>query len=347
MESPFKPLLELPELDAVQVEIAAAALLDQSVSDDDKAVFLSHLARRGETPAELAAFVTSFLGRAVAVELDPAEAGGPVIDVCGTGGDCLNLFNVSTTGVFVLAGAGARVVKHGNRGMTSKSGGADVLEALGIRIDLSPDRVVECVKSVGAGFLFAPVYHPSFKTVAPVRKRLAETGQRTLFNLLGPLLNPSRPEVQLVGVFSGHLSTVYAEILGRLGRKRAWVVHGHTGDGRGMDEMSTLGLTEVHDLENGEIVHYELTPDSLGLQTASLDDLKGGDAKENATILRNILSGVDQGPRRELVLLNVAGALVVSGLAVDLKSGWEMGGEIIDSGRAMKVLDAWQSFSKA
>lgn len=347
MESPLVDLLDCAELDPLQVEAVAAALLDESASVEVKAAFLSRLAERGETPAELAAFVEAFLRRAVTLPLTEDEAGGPVIDVCGTGGDKLEMFNVSTTGVFVLAAAGARVVKHGNRGMTSKSGGADVLEALGIRIDLPPEAAVECVKRVGATFLFAPAYHPTFKAVGPARKLLAERGQRSLFNLMGPLLNPARPARQLVGVFSSGLPPVYAEILKRLGRSRAWIVHGRTEDGRGMDEMSTLGPTLVHDLDAGSVTDYEVTPESVGLKAARLDELKGGDAAENAGITKAILSGEDRGPRRDVVLLNVAGALVVSGLVPDLKSGWETAAGLIDSGHALRVLEAWRAFPHA
>ena len=217
---------------------------------------------------------------------------GPTLDVCGTGGDQLDLFNVSTTAMFVAAAAGAVVVKHGNRGITSKSGGADVLEALGIRIDLGPDDFRNCIEQAGVGFMFAPMYHPAFKAVAGVRKNLAARGVRTIFNLIGPLLNPARPQCQLVGVFTRELCPAFAEILQRLGRDSAWVVHGTTGDGRSVDEVSLMGSTRI--CKSGlyqDIEDEEVRPRDFGLKHAEVDDLRGGDAKTNAAILEAILSG--------------------------------------------------------
>lgn len=330
-----------------QIETAAAALLDESVDDDAKADFLRALADKGETSAEIAGFVNAFLRRAVDPALDRSVIGRPLIDVCGTGGDKLDLFNVSTTSVFVLAACGVAVVKHGNRGITSKSGGADVLEALGIRIDLPPEKFGDCVAEVGAGFLFAPMYHPAFKAVVPVRKQLAGEGRRTIFNLIGPLLNPARPEFQLIGVFEESLTPAFAEILGRLGRKRAWAVHGHTETGAGMDELSSVGPTTVHEIGgSGELRDFTIEPAELGLAPASVDDLKGGDAAENAALLRAILDGSEAGPKRDIVLLNAAAGLTICGLADDLRAGLEQARKAIDTGAATKVLERWQAFSE-
>lgn len=336
------------ELATVQIEAAAAALLDESTDDEAKADFLRALAEKGETPVEIAGFVNAFLERAVDPALDRAVIDRPLIDVCGTGGDKLDLFNVSTTSVFVLAACGVGVVKHGNRGITSKSGGADVLEALGIRIDLPPERFGECVAEVGAGFLFAPMYHPAFRAVVPVRKQLAEEGRRTIFNLIGPLLNPARPEYQLIGVFDERLTPAFAEILGRLGRKRAWAVHGHTETGVGMDELSSVGPTTVWETIFGEEAIRAFTIESadLGLAPASVDDLKGGEAAENAVMLRQILEGSETGPKRDIVLLNAAAGLVVCGLADDLGEGLSRAREVIDSGAATAVLERWRAFSE-
>ena len=340
------------ELEEGQVNAAADALLDESVAAELKADFLSSLAGRGETPGEIAAFVNAFLEHAVDPNLDASQIDAPLLDVCGTGGDKLDLFNVSTTAVFVLAACGVCVVKHGNRGITSKSGGADVLEALGIRIDLPPEQFCECVKRVGAGFLFAQMYHPAFKAVAPVRKLLAERGQRTVFNILGPLLNPVRPAHQLIGVFDPELPPVFAEILGKLGRARAWAVHGKLStdaDAGGMDEVSILGPTRVSETRGGELSELNLSVKDFGAVLAggeyTLDQLRGGDAEENAGILRGILDGSVQGAKRAMVVANAAAALVAADRAADVAEGAGLAAEAIDSGRASDVLKNWQEFS--
>jgi anthranilate phosphoribosyltransferase len=336
------------ELTSGQISAAAASLLDESVSAEAKAVFLRGLADRGETPAEIAGFVTAFLERAVVPAIDRAAVGRPLIDVCGTGGDRLDLFNVSTSSVFVLAASGAAVIKHGNRGITSKSGGADVLEALGIRIDLPAESIGDCLVECGAAFLFAPLYHPAFKAIAPVRKTLAAEGRRTIFNLLGPLLNPARPEFQLLGVFDEALTEPFAEILGRLGRQRAWAVHGRTETGAGMDELSSLGPSQVWETKAGEPNSrgFTIDPSELGIDPAQVEDLRGGDAAENATLLRGILAGDITGPKRDMVVLNSAAALVVCGISADLPAGWNRANEAIDSGAAREVLEKWRAFSR-
>jgi anthranilate phosphoribosyltransferase len=233
------------ELQSDEINLVADLLLDESVSANKKAQFLKALSQKGETPTEITGFVEAFLRHAVDPKIGLLGLTGPSIDVCGTGGDKLNLFNVSTSSMFVIAAGGAVVVKHGNRGITSKSGGADVLEALGIKLDASPSQLRQCLKEAGVGFLFAPVYHPSFKVVAPVRQILAQEGIRTIFNLIGPLLNPARPTCQLVGISQPNLRNTYADILARLGRTSAWIVQGHTTDGRLVDELSLMGTTEV------------------------------------------------------------------------------------------------------
>lgn len=332
-------------LNADQIAVAAEQLLAETVADEDKADFLRALADKGETPAEIAGFVDAFLERAVSPRVDRDSLDRPLLDVCGTGGDGLDLFNISTASVFVLAAAGVAVVKHGNRGITSKSGGADVLEALGIRIDLPAEAFGDCLNEVGAGFLFAPLYHPAFKAVASVRKLLAAEGRRSIFNLLGPLLNPARPEHQLLGVFEESLTPAFAEILGRLGRRRAWAVHGHTESGAGMDELSSIGPNLVW--ESGPeraLRSFQIDPESLGLRTATVDDLKGGDAEENAAVLREILDGRDRGPKRDIVLLNAAAGLAICGLCRDLTEGLSRAGEVIDSGGPREILEKWKAF---
>lgn len=339
------------ELSEDQVAAAAQSLLDESLSHEDKADFLAALANRGETASEIAAFANQFLAHAVSPDVDRESLDKPLLDVCGTGGDKLNLFNVSTTSVFLLAAAGVAVVKHGNRGITSKSGGADALEALGIRIDLPPEDFGRCLSEVGAGFLFAPMYHPAFKAVVPVRQLLAQRGQRTIFNILGPLLNPVRPEFQLIGIFDGSLGPVFADILGKLGRERAWTVHGSAGDAGGMDELSTLGPTEVWETSSdGEgndprRVDFTIDPSALSLPAPDLADLTGGEAEENAEMISGILEGSLVGPKRDLVTLNSAAGLVITGKEPDLESGLRRANEVLDSGAARETLRKWQNFS--
>ncbi len=341
-QSLLDSLVQRQPLNAPAVEAMAALLLDPAGDVDTKAALLRALSAKGESPAEIAAFVKSFLAHAVRPPLDLASLDRPAIDVCGTGGDKLNLFNVSTTSLFILAACGLAVVKHGNRGITSQSGGADVLEALGIRIDLSPERFAECVRRHGAGFMMAPQYHPAFAAVAPVRKHLAAEGTRTIFNIIGPLLNPLQPPFQLAGVFDLSLPTTYADIMRSLGRTRAWAVHGTTGDGRGMDEVSTLGPTWIVIAEPDGLREETVT---VPAAPARLEDLQGGDARHNAAILTALLDGSDQGPKRALVIANAAAALQVTGTARSWEEGTAMAAAAIDSGKALGVLRALQDFS--
>ncbi|MGA0845144.1 MAG: anthranilate phosphoribosyltransferase [Luteolibacter sp.] len=327
------------ELTMREIEVAAELLLDTNVSEEKKEALLCALAQKGESPAEIAGFVEAFLRHAVNPHLGLLDLNGPTIDVCGTGGDKLDLFNVSTTAMFVVAAAGGVVVKHGNRGITSKSGGADVLEALGVRIDLGPDGLARCIENSGIGFMFAPLYHPAFKAVANVRKSLATKGIRTIFNLIGPLLNPARPQCQLVGVFDRSLCPTFAEILQRLGRESAWVVHGTTGDGRSVDEVSLMGSTRIckaglyQDLEDEEV-----RPRDFDFAHAEVADLTGGDAHRNAEILRSILDGAESGPKRDMVLMNAGAALACSGLADDMGQGIELARQALISGEAAERL---------
>jgi len=333
------------ELGADGIAAAAAGLLDESVPVGEKAGFLAALSDRGETPGEIAGFAAAFLDRAVVPGLDRSAIGRPLLDVCGTGGDKLQLFNISTAAVFVLAGGGVAVVKHGNRGITSKSGGADVLEALGIRIDLPPEEFGRCVAETGAGFLFAPLYHPAFKAVVPVRQALAKEGRRTIFNLLGPLLNPVRPEFQMIGVFDPGLGPVFAEILSRLGRTLAWTVHGTTETGAGMDELSILGPSLLWKSTEPGMVESRIEPSSLGFGPATTEDLRGGEARENAALLEGILSGEILGPKRDIVALNAAAGFVITGLSPDLAAGLDRARETIDRGDAIAVLERWRRFA--
>jgi len=339
MDALIHHLEEGLELEPREVEVAAGLLLDEGVAEEKKERLLEALSKKGETPREIAGFVEAFLEHAVDPEIESLDLEGPTLDVCGTGGDQLQLFNVSTTAMFVAAAAGAVVVKHGNRGITSKSGGADVLEELGIKIDLDPEGFRRCLTEAGVGFLFAPMYHPAFKSVANVRKNLGARKVRTIFNLIGPLMNPARPQCQLVGVFARELCPAFAEILQRLGRDSAWAVHGMTADGRSVDEVSSMGSTRIckagayQDQEDEEI-----DPRDFGLHLAKVEDLRGGDAKENAAILQAILSGEETGAKRDMVMMNSGAALACAGLADNIGDGIKISREMIKSGAALDRL---------
>ncbi len=338
MDSPLaKALISDRELQPLEIPAAARALLSPNVDDTLKANFLKVLRLRGETVDELAGFVEAFLAIAVdpQLQVNPAT---PTLDICGTGGDGLQLFNVSTAAMFVLAAGGVTVLKHGNRAITSKSGGADVLEALDIQIETTPEIFRQCVVEAGCGFLFAPAYHPSFKTIGRVRRQLATEGFTTMFNLLGPLLNPARPTHQLVGIFSPEIQDKYAAVVAKLGRKAAWIVHGTTGDGRSVDELSTLGPSRVVAVENGGtrsfIVNAEVHAER------DLQSLRGGDAKTNAKILEKLLRGSrDLTPIREIVALNAGAGFVITGAASDLKTATAKAWEIIESGAAWVTVE--------
>jgi len=346
MDALIKNLENGEDLKPREIEVAANMLLDASVDDSKKEHLLLALSKKGETPQEIAGFVEAFLEHAVDPAIESLDLNGPTLDVCGTGGDQLDLFNISTTSMFVAAAAGAIVVKHGNRGITSKSGGADVLEALGIRIDLPPEGFRHCIEKAGVGFLFAPNYHPAFKAVVQVRKNLAAAGHRSIFNLIGPLLNPARPQCQLVGVVDESLCPTFAEILQRLGRESAWVVSGKAACGRSVDEVSLMGSTNIcksgsyQDLED-EVIN----PEDFGFRKALIEDLKGGNANFNAKILEDILSGKESGPKLDIVLLNAAAAIACAGLADHMGDGIEVARETITSGAAIERLRLLQKAS--
>jgi anthranilate phosphoribosyltransferase len=345
MEELTQHLASGAHLSPDQISAAAAGLVAANGAPDTKAALLRALARKGETPAEIAGFVEAFLKLAVDPGLDAAKLPGPVLDVVGTGGDKLNLFNVSTTSMFILAAGGVCVMKHGNRGITGKCGGADVLEALGIRIDLPVERVARGIEKNGIGFFFAPLYHPAFKAVAEARKILAAQGQRSIFNLLGPLLNPARPAHQLIGVYDANLTRTFAEILQRLGRECAWVVHGSTDDGRGMDELSTLGPNKICKVKAGAKIKEEtLDPKTLDFAAATVADLAGDDAQANAQTVEGILSGAVRGPKRDIAVLNAAGGFVITGKAASLPEGKALAEELLDRGAAhvkMRAMQDW------
>ena len=332
------------DLNAGDIGVAVALLLSDTTEDAVKADFLAALHRKGESVEEIVCFVQQLINRAVDPLIDPKNLAGPMIDVCGTGGDGLDLFNVSTTIMFVLAAGGAVVVKHGNRSVTSRCGSADVLEALGVPFDLPPAHLRECVERLGLCFIFARQYHPAYRVIAEMRKRLARENIRTVFSLLGPLLNPTRPARQLIGVYSPRLTSVFADVLRRLGRERAWVVHGLTEGGDGMDDISTSGATILAELLQGKVISGVIDSRWLNIPPGALDDLRGGDAAENAVYVEGILSGEIKGAKRDLTLVNAAGGFVVAGLARDMSDGIAMAREQIDSGRALEKLRGFQQF---
>ena len=323
-----------------EIENSVEHLTDPGIPVGDKAAFLSALAVKGETIGEIEAFARALLRRAVAVPLDGSTRGREILDVCGTGGDQLNTFNISTAVGFVAASAGLCVAKHGNRAITSKSGSADVLEALGIRIDWSPEDAARVLRDHGFVFLFAPTYHPAFKNIGPARRLCAEHNQRTIFNFLGPLLNPVRPTAQLVGVPRPDLCQPLARVLQSLGVRRAMVVCGQVGDSC-LDELSTLGDSTIAEFYQGQgFALSQLSPTGFPLQNAALADLAGGNKEENALILTRVLTGLDRGPKRDAVLLNAGAALFVGGKTRSIAEGWELAAQLIDTGLVIAKLDA-------
>ena len=328
MAEGFKPLLaKLVDgriLTADEAHAFFAACLRGEPTPAQVAAAVTALRIRGETVEEIAAFATAM--REAARTLDhPYDA----IDTCGTGGDGQHTFNISTAAALVLAGAGLKVAKHGNRAMSSRSGSSDVLSVLGVNLQASPAQQRRSLDQAGIAFLFAPAYHGAMRHVGPVR---AEIGFRTVFNLLGPLSNPAGARRQVMGVYDPRLLEPLAEVLGRLGATRAWTVHG-----QGLDELTTTGETEVAEWKDGAVRRFTVTPEDAGLPRADLAALRGGDAEENAAALRALLDG-STGAYRDIVLLNAAAALVGADRAADLAEGAALAAAVIDDGRAAKAL---------
>ena len=324
------------DLSADEIERAMSTILAGDATDAQIAGFAVALRTKGETSEELAALARTMRQFAERVELDDAQ---PLIDTCGTGGDRSGSVNVSTMAAMIAAGAGARVAKHGNRAASSQCGSADVLEELGVVIDLGPKGVARCVREAGIGFCFAPRFHPALRFAAGPRREL---GIPTTFNFLGPLANPAGVKRQAVGVSDPAMAERMLAALERLGVERALVFHGHDG----LDELTTTGPSTVHDLQDGSVQTYDVDPASLGLPVAAPSDLLGGDAAANAAVVRRVLAG-EAGPARDIAVLNGAAALVVAGLAADLPDGLERACAAIDDGRAAAALDAFVHVSAA
>jgi anthranilate phosphoribosyltransferase len=318
-------------LTMAQAEAAMNVIMRGEATPAQIGSYLTALRMKGETVEEIAGSAKSMREHVIRVKV-PLPNGQMLVDTCGTGGDGKHTFNISTTAAFVVAGYGISVAKHGNRAASSKCGSADLLIALGANLDLSPEQVAECVEEVGIGFLYAVNHHPAMRYAIGPRREL---GQRTIFNVLGPLTNPAGATHQLIGVYDPALTEPLARVLATLGTRAALVVHGADG----LDELSTTGVNRLSRLAEGRVETMEFDPASLGLARASLDDLKGGEPEENAHISRAILSGVDRGPRRDIVLLNAAAALTLDGS--DWKDALEEAREAIDSGSALRTLEMW------
>jgi anthranilate phosphoribosyltransferase len=343
LERLTEQLGRLTPLSGEQVAEAVGHLIDERVTPEVKAAFLTALAHKGEAPEEILAFARELRDRALQPVLDAGTRARTLLDVCGTGGDRLHTFNISSTVALVAAAAGVTVAKHGNRAITSQAGSADVLEELGIRIDLEPDLAARWLREHRFAFLFAPRYHPAFRHIGPARKLCAAQGQRTIFNFLGPLLNPARPTAQLIGVPRPELCEPMARALQALGVHRGMVVCGRVEAGTAaqhLDEFSTLGETTIAEFHSDRAVVVSTLPaDRFPVQPATLADLRGSDRAANAATVRRILEGAERGPKRDAVLLNTGAALFLAGQAQSVTEGWELAGGVIDSGAAQRKLE--------
>ena len=315
-------------LTAGEAQTAMQLILEGQASTSQIAAFLVGERMKGETPEELLGFARAM--RNCAVTISPVTNGEALVDTCGTGGDGSCTFNISTVAAFVIAGAGVKVAKHGNRSISSQCGSADILEELGVKIQLPPQTVSRCIQDVGMGFLFAPSVHPAMKHAQPAR---VELKLRTVFNLLGPLTNPAGASAQILGAPSAHAAELMAEALAALGLPRGFVGYGSDG----LDEITTTGETLMLEIRAGAIAHRTVTPEDFGLERAAAADLKGNDRAENGRIAQSLLKG-EPGPKRDIVLANASAALVAAGRAADFREGVALAGQSIDSGAARQVL---------
>ena len=323
--------------ESLSAEQAAAAMNEIMMGEATPAQvgsFLTALRIKGETVDEIAGMARVMRQKSLHVSVD-----GPVVDTCGTGGDGSGSFNISTTAAFVVAGAGVTVAKHGNRAMSGSTGSADVLEALGVKIALSPESVARCLNETGFGFMFAQGYHPSMRFVAGTRR---EIGIRTVFNILGPLTNPAGADRQVIGIADPSMADRMAHVLRQLGSRKALVVHGSDG----MDEITITGPSTVWQLENGEVTEYEVNPGDLGFSISSAESIQATSAEHSARIARSVLAG-ESGPARDIVLLNAAAALFAAGKAASLDIGVQLAAKSIDSGDAQAKLDAVVELSRS
>jgi anthranilate phosphoribosyltransferase len=320
------------DLDNSESKEVMKLIIEGNLSDEQIGEILIALQDKGVSVTELSAFVEIIKTFAVRINPDVEL----LVDTCGTGGDKSSTFNVSTVTAFVLAGCGVAVAKHGNRSVSSECGSADVLEKLGINIELSPENTEKCIEKIGIGFMFAPLYHPAFKNVAPIRKKL---GVRTVFNILGPLLNPASPKAQVIGVYDPALTELFAQTLEKSGMKNAMIVHGN-----GLDEITLCGETKITQLKDGNIKTFNLNPAKLGFKECAENDLKGKGVEENAKIFLGILNG-DKSAKRDVVLLNAAAGLIVAEKAENFEDGIKMAAEAIDNDNALKKFEELKRMS--
>ncbi|MCG6909039.1 MAG: anthranilate phosphoribosyltransferase [Deltaproteobacteria bacterium] len=334
----FKQLLQEiisgNDLPAEQMASLVGRILDGEATDAQIGAFMGALAAKGESFEELTGAAQEMRRKAKRIQASSPE----VVDTCGTGGDSANTFNISTTAAFVVAGCGITVAKHGNRSVSSQCGSADLLEALGMNLDVHPEIVEEAVNEIGIGFLFAPLYHSALRFAARARK---EVGVRSIFNMLGPLTNPAAANCQVLGVYAPELTEVFAQTLGSMGAKRAFVVHGHDG----LDEISVCAPTRISELDAGQVKTYDIAPERYFGEAAGDEEIRGGRPEENALITRSLLEKRAQGPKRNIVLINAAAAIVAAGRAATLKEGIRAAGEAIDSGAAADKLHALVKFT--
>ncbi|HUS72117.1 MAG TPA: anthranilate phosphoribosyltransferase [Sedimentisphaerales bacterium] len=331
----IKPLLQGESLSFEQATSLLDIIFEGEVPEVQIAAFLTAMRAKGATAPELAGLAKSLRNHAVSVKVDVDN----LVDTCGTGGAAIKTFNISTASALVAAGAGVYVAKHGNRGITSKCGSADVLEELGVKIDASAEVVAECIRQAHIGFMFAPMFHPAMKYVQPIRKSL---GFRTVFNILGPLANPARTTAQVLGVGDENLMQIVTEALKLLGTRYAMVVHSN-----GLDEISTAGVTSIVELKEGKITRKDLNPEDLGIGLADVKELKVTDAKTSAKVLRDILSGKEEGPRKDIVILNAAAAIIAGNLADDFESAIKLAETSVSDGKASACLEKLIEVSKA
>lgn len=329
----LKKIISRQDLTEEEMTEAMSQIMSGSVTDAQIGAFMAALSMKGETFAELAGAARAMRRKATRIQVTSET----VVDTCGTGGDGAQTFNISTTAAFIVAGCGVTVAKHGNRSVSSKCGSADVLECLGVRLNVAPEVVEEAVGEVGIGFLFAPVFHGAMRHAAKARKEL---GVRSIFNMLGPLTNPAGANCQLLGVYAPSLTEMFAQALRLLGTRRAFVVHGH----EGLDEISTCAPTRVTELRDGLIRTYDLTPEQLLGRQARAEELRGGDAAQNADIIRSILKG-EKGPRRDVAVVNAAGALIAAGVSESFPEGLGLAEASLDQGAAAAKLEALVRFT--
>ena len=320
-------------LSEAEAEAAMREIMQGEATDAQISSYITALRMKGETVEEITGSARVMREKAVQIRIDAQYQ----VDTCGTGGDMAHTFNISTTSAFVVSGAGVTVAKHGNRSVSSKSGSADVLQALGVNIEIPCNRAEECIREAGIGFLFAPMMHQAMKYAIGPRR---EIGIRTIFNVLGPLTNPAKVTSQIMGVYSAELTSLLARALGNLGASHAFVVHGMDG----LDEITTTDRTMVSEFKQGTVKNYFIHPSDFGLAASRPSDLKGGDAKDNAAITVEVLKG-GKGPRRDIVLLNAAAALVAAGKAGDFKQGLQLAADSVDSGAALGKLEQLKTFT--